>query len=984
MAIFSATLAPPAEERSLTDRVGHGLGTAASKVRESNQKYGVTEKIGQGVTGAVSKTREFEQRHQVTSRAASAAHSAVAQTREFEREHQVTSRAADAGRSAVTKASDFEQKHQISARAADAGRQAVASARDTNEKYRITQKVGHGVATATSGVASGVQKLVSASKGSSQGSVTSGGTHSSSAKPSGFNPFDQRSAPVPVHKVPLPVAQRAPSEINENIQKTMASSSSIPQCANACSNSEDCLHVKKYFTCSHFQCIGTSFLINRCIVCECGEPSALNFLGVGAKVMASEAEVMNEEWEVMNEGTVMINSVVVVQDMNGVILGSLKPEEILSEFFDCAFGESIEALPPSQLIAAVHNSFEAWVQEDPDDKGPAFSWEVHVNCNRPAIIVKMTEVSEPYPEQISPSETSEVEAAANVSEVEAVELTEVDRLQQLIHDREAELKQMRRVLVLAVNLGNTLKSFKVRLQQATSLKIIEQKLVFGPDVFNSNRLSLKTLKIFENSVLHLQSRGGGGAKMTKKDKDNKSLALLTRVVTASQSIVIEDAIANVSGVRKLESELTAFMQQIEGADGAAVAIKGLLLKLTSTSLTSTLGCFDGTNADSKVKKMAAFVFGPEINRICSIHDALSSVKQSAEGLFLYSMARADEESSLLAPFSFAVLRGMIENARMFKLGQEEEEDDDMEIEFVEPPKGINRGNRQSVSAEAYGAWNKKAEFNAPVYEKTSEQKARIERCLEPSFLFQGLEKQDMQTVILAFKEKNAEADERIIQEGDDGESMYLIEEGVAECFKKIDGTDLCVKTCSPGDVFGELALLYNCPRAASVVCKEKCILWELDRETFNNIVKEAAAKKRDTYTDFLKKVPLFANVDQYEIMTMADACKEQNFQGEDTVIIKQGDSGDKFYVVVEGECIAKKAFVSGQEPQKVMTHKVGDYFGELALISNTLRAASVHAATPEVKLLSMERRTFTRLLGSMKEILQREGKRYEIADSSHK
>ncbi|CAE8609221.1 unnamed protein product [Polarella glacialis] len=206
MAIFSATLAPPAEERSLTDRVGHGLGTAASKVRESNQKYGVTEKIGQGVTGAVSKTREFEQRHQVTSRAASAAHSAVAQTREFEREHQVTSRAADAGRSAVTKASDFEQKHQISARAADAGRQAVASARDTNEKYRITQKVGHGVATATSGVASGVQKLVSASKGSSQGSVTSGGTHSSSAKPSGFNPFDQRSAPVPVHKVPLPVA----------------------------------------------------------------------------------------------------------------------------------------------------------------------------------------------------------------------------------------------------------------------------------------------------------------------------------------------------------------------------------------------------------------------------------------------------------------------------------------------------------------------------------------------------------------------------------------------------------------------------------------------------------------------------------------------------------------------------------------------------------------------------------------------------------
>eukprot|EP00440_Ansanella_granifera_P041749 gb/GFBE01045267.1/.p1 GENE.gb/GFBE01045267.1/~~gb/GFBE01045267.1/.p1 ORF type:complete len:450 (+),score=157.44 gb/GFBE01045267.1/:1-1350(+) len=313
--------------------------------------------------------------------------------------------------------------------------------------------------------------------------------------------------------------------------------------------------------------------------------------------------------------------------------------------------------------------------------------------------------------------------------------------------------------------------------------------------------------------------------------------------------------------------------------------------------------------------------------------------------------------------------------------EEEEDEDDEEMEdFPEPPKNFNRGPRQSVSAEAYGQWNQKAAFVAPVHEKTAEQKARIEKCLEPSFLFQGLEKKDMTTVIMAFKEKHAEAAEKVIQEGDDGECMFLIEEGVAECFKVINGEDKCVKTCTVGDVFGELALLYNCPRAASVVCKEKCTLWELDRATFTNIVKDAAATKRSTLSEFLKKVPLFSNIDQYEMMTMADALKVETIEGEGTTIINQGEMGDRFFVVVEGECVAMKAFVEGQTPQQVMTHKVGDYFGELSLISNAPRAASVKTSTPEVKLMSMDRKTFKRLLGPMTDILKREAVRYETPE----
>jgi cAMP-dependent protein kinase regulator len=166
-----------------------------------------------------------------------------------------------------------------------------------------------------------------------------------------------------------------------------------------------------------------------------------------------------------------------------------------------------------------------------------------------------------------------------------------------------------------------------------------------------------------------------------------------------------------------------------------------------------------------------------------------------------------------------------------------------------------------------------------------------------------------------------------------------------------------------------LALLYNAPRAATIEAEEDCLLWSLDRATFNHIVKDAAARKREKYEEFLKSVTLLSSMDHYERSKLADAIKETTFKSGEFVI-KQGEEGKMFFVIVEGEAIATKVLNQGEPAQEVMKYKQGDYFGELALLKNEPRAANVLCIS-DVKCVSLERSSFKRLLGPLDEILRR-------------
>jgi cAMP-dependent protein kinase regulator len=143
----------------------------------------------------------------------------------------------------------------------------------------------------------------------------------------------------------------------------------------------------------------------------------------------------------------------------------------------------------------------------------------------------------------------------------------------------------------------------------------------------------------------------------------------------------------------------------------------------------------------------------------------------------------------------------------------------------------------------------------------------------------------------------------------------------------------------------------------------------LDRDTFNTIVKEAAIKKREKYEAFLKSVDILKQMEPYELSQICDALVVKKVNAGDN-IITQGDDGNDFYVVEEGEAYATKVFNEGEEAQVVLEYQKGSYFGELALLKGEPRAASVIAKT-NCELLSLERKAFKRLLGPIEAILKR-------------
>jgi len=292
------------------------------------------------------------------------------------------------------------------------------------------------------------------------------------------------------------------------------------------------------------------------------------------------------------------------------------------------------------------------------------------------------------------------------------------------------------------------------------------------------------------------------------------------------------------------------------------------------------------------------------------------------------------------------------------------------------PSNYNRNRRTSVSAESLIPNASNDGWSPPVHAKTPDQMARLKTSVSGNFLFTHLDEEQFSQILLALVEKPIpNKDMRVITQGDVGDYFYIVEKGDFDvCVNSMgrmmpgpDGLGKKVNSIGPGGSFGELALMYNAPRAATVVSTTaQNILWALDRVTFRRILMENTFKRRRMYEAFLEEVPLLSPLVSSERSKIADSLDTDTYEPGAT-IIKEGDPGDRFYFIEQGVAEVYKSTVPGGF---VRTLNKGDYFGELALLNDAPRAASIVAKT-KVKVAFLGKAGFQRLLGPVADIMRR-------------
>lgn len=310
--------------------------------------------------------------------------------------------------------------------------------------------------------------------------------------------------------------------------------------------------------------------------------------------------------------------------------------------------------------------------------------------------------------------------------------------------------------------------------------------------------------------------------------------------------------------------------------------------------------------------------------------------------------------------------------------EEEVEDNHKENEIEEKLSKLKSMGKKkmAISGESYGAYNQAEEFKPPVIAKTPQQAAQIRAILKMSFMFNGLDEHDLDVIIKAMQQRNYAPNEQVIRQGDDGAELFIVGSGKLKCEKVFPGQEAptFLKNYSVGEVFGELALMYNAPRAASIFALEPSTAFSLDRGTFNHIVKSAAIKKRETYEQFLKKVEILSELENYERAKICDCLVQETFHKDD-FILKEGEDGDRFYFVQKGTADAIKR--DNGVDKKVFEYKENDYFGELSLLNNDKRQASIKVTSDAMVVAWMDKNTFKRILGPIENILQRNAERYQ-------
>ncbi|XP_070544336.1 cGMP-dependent protein kinase 1-like isoform X5 [Ptychodera flava] len=256
------------------------------------------------------------------------------------------------------------------------------------------------------------------------------------------------------------------------------------------------------------------------------------------------------------------------------------------------------------------------------------------------------------------------------------------------------------------------------------------------------------------------------------------------------------------------------------------------------------------------------------------------------------------------------------------------------------------------------------------YVKSRSAKECIKMAILDNDFMKNLELSQIQEIVEIMYPVEHPKDSCIIKEGDVGSLVYVIEEGKVEVTK--EGKFLC--TMGRSKVFGELAILYNCTRTATVKAITHTKLWAIDRPCFQAIMMKTGLIRQAEYVELLKNVPTFKDLPEEALNKIADILEEAYYD-EGECIISQGARGDTFYIINKGKCNVTQRGSGHGDSKFTKTLNRGDFFGERALHgedhieplkSEDIRQASVIASDKGgVSCLLIDRESFLQVASTV-------------------
>ena len=283
---------------------------------------------------------------------------------------------------------------------------------------------------------------------------------------------------------------------------------------------------------------------------------------------------------------------------------------------------------------------------------------------------------------------------------------------------------------------------------------------------------------------------------------------------------------------------------------------------------------------------------------------------------------------------------------------------------------IEAANDTSMESDALDSYEPPK--NLP--HKSQEDLDQLNLAVKNNFLFAHIHPEQKSIIFAVMEKIEVKRGDTIIKQGDRGDAFYVICKGEFDVFianKPEEGIGAKVhtykssKTVCPS--FGELSLMYGQPRAASVIASTDGSLWRLDRSAYKGLLSKADRKQ---LIRTLRTVDVLASLNFGQLQRLADIMTSKTYEP-GTHIINQGDTGNEFYIVQEGNAVCtirKDPTNKSENPKEVLKLGPGQYFGERALLSNAKRAANVIAQT-RVKVLMLDRQLFETHLGELKNII---------------